>query len=317
MQPQYPPIDDSMAIDSDSVLEHDIMALRLLHSWMSKGLRNYNMAALTEWRKVWLIDVPELALSHDYLLYALLALSATQLSGAAGPDPDLTVARYKYWTLALSKQQTMITRRSPSDVEPVTFAALLIAINAFAMLRDRDIQPYQPPVDWLEVSKGFWDICPNREMVPTDSSLAKIMDGTATIWGGKKDSIHPTYLPMLRQYSPEDSYCDTEVYEETLAFISAFREGVQRNEPGYYHVRRICIFAQTVPRGFIKYLQERRPRALVVLASFFVIVSHSDALTYFGDVNGVIPRREIHSIAQIVSSKWQGIMMHLTDELDP
>jgi hypothetical protein len=179
------------------------MALRLLYAWMSKGLRAYHMAALSEWRKIWLIEVPELALNHDYLLYALLALSATQLSGTVPPEPELEVARFKYWSMALSKQQSMISRNSVADVEPVTFTALLIAINAFAHLRDRDIEPYVPPVDWLEVSKGFWDVCPPLSEIKPGSSLRTIADITLPIWKTKEVPIHPTYQPLLRTFSSE------------------------------------------------------------------------------------------------------------------
>lgn len=310
----YPSFGDPMEVDSDAILPHDRMALRLLHWWMSRGYINYPNVALTEWRKVWLIDMPEMALKHDYLLYALLATAATQLSGTTGPEPDLTVARYKYWSLALSKQQIMVFSNR-SDAEPVIFAALLISINAFAMLRDRDIEPYHAPTDWLEVSKGFWKLCPDREDVRPDSALAKIMDDTHFIWGGKKDSIHPIYLPLLQQYSGEDTFEDMEAYEETLAFISDFRNGLQSNEPGYYHVRRVCIFAQMVSRKFIRFLQERRPRALCVLASFFLVVGHSDALSYFGDVNGIIPKREVQSIAQAVPEEWRGVILQLMSDL--
>ena len=301
---------------SDTMPVHDRMALRLLHSWMSRGLRAYNMAALSEWRKIWLIEIPELALKHEYLLYALLALSATQLSGTIPTEPELEVARFKYWSMALSKQQNMISRNCSADVEPVTFAALLIAINAFAMLRDRDIEPYVPPVDWLEVSKGFWDVCPKREKMPVGTSLRIITDVTLPMWKSGNGPIHPAYQPLLGKFDAEDTFGDMEVYEETLALISSFREAVQKGEPSYYNVRRICtltkrvrrimadippgIFAQIVPRGFINFLQERRGRALVTLAAFFVVVAHSDALSYFGDVNGVIPQREVKQIAQIV-----------------
>ena len=218
------------------------MALRLLHNWMSRGLRAYRMAALSEWRKIWLIEIPELALEHDYLLYALLALSATQLSGTTPPEPGLEVARFKYWSIALSTQQSMISRNSAADVEPVTFAALLIALNAFAHLRDRDIEPYVPPVDWLEVSKGFWDVCPPREDMTPGSSLRAITDITLPIWHTKEGPgpIHPMCEPLLETFDAADTFGEMSVYRETISLISSFREAVQNGEPGYRNVRRIC-----------------------------------------------------------------------------
>lgn len=304
-----------MDVFSETMPVQDHTALRLLHFWMSKAFKQYNIAILSEWRRIWFCEIPSLALNHDYLLYALLSVSATQMTGLFGSDPEIEYARFKYWSMALSAQQSMIARNSLSDIEPVTFAALLIAINAFSMLRDRDIEPYVPPTDWLEVSKGFDDVCPNRANIKADTSLAKIIDVTSPIWKAEKAPIDPVYQPILNQYSIEDTYGDMHAYETTLSMISAFRTAVQTDEPGYFHVRRVTIFAQLVPRSFIKFLQEQRPRALVVLASFFVVVSHSDALPYFGDANCEIPRREVMSIAKIVPEQWQGFMKQLVSEV--
>ena len=75
----------------------DRMELRLLHAWMSRGLDSKSLAKNSEWRWTWLVEMPRLALEHDNLLYALLALSATQLTGttSAVADPELSAARFK------------------------------------------------------------------------------------------------------------------------------------------------------------------------------------------------------------------------------
>jgi hypothetical protein len=280
---------------------------------MSRALKSEPQAGLSEWRKIFFVEIPELALTHDYLLYALLALSATQLSAVYPTDSKLSVARFTYWSMALSEQQRMISGHSPADIEPVTFAALLIAINAFAMLRDREIEPYVAPAEWLEVSKGFEEVLPKHETIRPESGLRSVVEMTLPIWDDRRGSVHPVYDPMLRQYSTEDSESDMEVYEETLARISTFREAVLANEPSTDHARRICIFAQIVPRAYIRFLREHRERALVILACFFDVVAQSGALHYFGDLNGVIPKREVQAIAQILPQEWHVHINQLGD----
>ena len=289
---------------------HDRMALRLLHAWMSRALKSDPPAGQSEWRKIFFVEIPELALTHDYLLYALLALSATQLSAVYPTDSELSLARFTYWSMALSEQQRMISGHSPTDIEPVTLAALLIAVNAFAMLRDREIEPYVAPAEWLEVSKGFEEVLPKRETIRPESGLRSVVEITLPIWDDRSGSVHPDYEPMLRQYSADDSESDMKVYEETLARISTFREAILANEPSTNHARRICIFAQMVPRPYIRFLREHRQRALVILACFFDVLAQSGALHIFGDLNGVIPTRETQAIAKILAEEWQ---VHLAD----
>ena len=167
------------------------MELRLLHAWMSRGVNSPALVATSTWRRIWLVDLPELALKHDCLLYSFFALSATQLSGAHPTDHELTVARYKYWTMALAEQRRLMTEGGyPAhvDIEAVTFTAMIIAWNAFAMLRDRDIEPYAPPVEWFDVSLGCWKICPFQEDIPEGTLLRNVVDMTQPIWkDGKTD----------------------------------------------------------------------------------------------------------------------------------
>ncbi len=281
------------------------MALRLLHAWMSRALISGERPDLTEWRWIFHIEIPQLALTRDYLLYALLALSATQLSAVHPNDAELSVARFAYWSLALSEQQRMISNHSPADVEPVTLAALLIAVNAFALLRDREIEPYVAPTEWLEVSKGFEEVMPGRETITPNSSLRSVVEITSPIWSDKGGPVDPIYAPLLQQDSSEDIDGDMEVYKETLSRVSSFRAAVLAGEPASTHVRRICIFAQFVPRPYIQFLREQRPRALAILACFFYVVAQSNALYIFGDLDGVIPEREVQAIAQILPPEWE------------
>lgn len=264
------------------------------------------------------MEMPRLALEHDNLLYALLALSAIQLSGATPGDPELSLARFKYWSMALSEQQKAISSRATAHIEALTLAAILISTTAFAMLRDRDIEPYDAPIEWFEVSKGTWDVYPPQEEIRDDQTLLRgIVNVTAPILKDKDlagKHIGPDYRPLLHQFSAEDTTSDMEIYEKTLALVSSFRDAVLALEPAYYHIRRICIFAQLVPTEFVEFLRQKRPRALVILGCFFAVAAHSGALHYFGDLEGGISKREVQAIAQAIPAEWRGLMIQPFDE---
>lgn len=292
---------------------------------MSRAINTPALSATSAWRRVWLVDLPEMALRHDCLLYAMFAMSATQLSGAIPTDPDLTLARYKYWSLALAEQAKAVAEheRTHENVEAVSFAAWLVSANAFGMLRDRDLHDadgtgYVPPVEWFDVSAGAWKICPFQEDIPIDSPLRVVVDLSESIWRPGKSMeirVDVAYEQIMHRPSLEDGEEDMPVYAKVLTLISAFREGVLNQEPPQHHVRRISIVPELVPGEFVKFLRERRPRALVVLACFFAVTAHTGALRHFGDVKGIIPSREVNAIAAALPDEWRGQATQILEEV--
>ena len=74
------------------------------------------------------------------------------------------------------------------------------------------------------------------------------------------------------------------------------------------------MFPKLCSPRYVELLREERPRALVILAWFFAVVAHTDALKYFGDVKSSIARREVNAIARILPPEWQGQVIQPLDE---
>ena len=293
-----------------------LMELRLMQYWMGRGHQRW---PLSSWRKIWFVEIPCMALGNDHVLYGLLALSATMLSGISPPDPELSLARHTYWTLALREQQLAVSQStSTAHVEPLAIAALLISINAFATLRGRDLDHYTPPTEWFEVAKAVKEIFPREDSLDPNSTLAEIVNivapirKTDTLASG--EAIHEDYRPLLRCNPSAADGEDMETYEKTVAYISAFRRAVYAGEPVDLHLRRICLFPQVVPPRFLDLLHQRRPRALVILACFFAVTAISDSLYFLGDMDHIIPQREVRAIANLLSDEWQGYMIRPLDD---
>jgi hypothetical protein len=287
------------------------MESRLLVFWMSKADRidwSDTSRPWNIWRRIWLVEVPIMSLENEHVRYALLAISATQLSGRHPDDDELSLARHRYWSMALREQRTAITDSRAKLPEPLTIAAYLILLNSFAMLRTRDLQPYHAPTEWIQSAKGAWYICPPKHSIPPNSILHRIINITEPIWKMKSDdddALGEPFESILRvPYSIEESECDRDVYRETCRLIAPFRRAIAVGKPLYEHVQRICIFPQSLPAAFVELLRKCRPRALVILAQFFVAVALSGALGLFGDTQALIPRREIQAIAGIIPREW-------------
>ena len=81
-----------------------------------------------------------MALQNENLLYALLALSATQLSSTYPNDVELSRAREDYWNMALREQAMAVENRDLSAATVSSFAAFLISVNAFAKVQERNLE---------------------------------------------------------------------------------------------------------------------------------------------------------------------------------
>jgi len=98
-----------------------------MHNWSTNAFKS--MRQHTDETHLWQIVVPELALSHEYLLNALLALSARQLSFG---DSVWDCAALDYENRALTGFQHVLGSLDHSNYEPIFACSILIMIFSLA-----------------------------------------------------------------------------------------------------------------------------------------------------------------------------------------
>lgn len=310
--PARPAPQDSLSDESE---QRRYMELRLLHHWMLQVSRSFGITSPPEWKELWYGEVPQVALNHKNVLYAMFSMTATHLIGRGATDAALFQARENYWVWALREQRAAITNLAGSDTDAVAFAALLIAMNALAMLQERPLEPYTPPLDWLEVGRGAFTVMPPPETVADGTGLKVLMEHTASIW-----SAEPVLSPEMRQEFgavlnrdlPSTDVWDAETiesYEAALSYICSFRQSISIGEAPDINLRWICMFPFMVARKFVDFVSEGRPRALVILAYFFAVVAQTDALQYLGNAGDrTTAKREIYAIRRILPEEWLSLM---------
>jgi hypothetical protein len=117
------------------------------------------------------------------------------------------------------------------------------------------------------------------------------------------------YLWLLDDPEPRDED-DTElegqvtrwVYHSALSYIGWTERAVDAGEAAFAIQRRLAAFAVWMPDLFEEFCQQRRPRALVVLAWFFrlwIPYGHR------WEVNGV-GERMVRGIYGVIEEKWRG-----------
>lgn len=94
-------------------------------------------------------------------------------------------------------------------------------------------------------------------------------------------------------------------YEMFLAYVGSIYKSMIENEPPRVFFRRLICLAIMTPSDFITLIEERRPRALAILARFA-------AMTYALDDHWLwhgLAEQELVGIAGLLPDEWQWAMI--------
>lgn len=329
----------SQGINLPETKSRRLMEHRLMQHWYSSVCNPFPASQATEWRRLWSDSMPALSLKYDNVMYGLLATSATSLLRVSAPgDSDIdqiTTACQSYFTLALNAQRQEVAELSVSNAQPVCFGALLISMCTFAMLKDRVLEPYTPPMEWLRLGRGAGTVI--WQSVETIITQEKEIDNPALMtiatsypYFGKdqsyfEKSMRLPFIGVLTQHLPShgDDWVDEdtrEAYEKTLSYVGSIQKGINEGEPIYALTRRIQTFALLVPPIFVEMLAEGRPRALVILAHFWATVAQVDTgVWWLGQAEGAVEesmaKREIRAIKKTLPAEWMTTMVWPLDQV--
>lgn len=303
--------------DGDEIPESKsrrLLELQLLQNYLAKLSRPFPETEGQDGSAAWsFLEVPQMALEHDNLLYAMFAISATHLLRNQPNSAKLLAARQTYVGLALRKQREAVSQLSGQNADAVCFASTLILIDAFATLEGREIMPYLPPMEWLHMGTGAATVFTVALKSGLDHEMSKILslidsppvsllrnEETMFAEGNWKE-----FRSLLRQDidgGHEELYDigTLEAYKRTLSFIGSVHRAIIDGEPTHPLCRRLMAFSPLIPKRFIEFVEEGRPRALVILAHYFALASRVPAWWM-----GNIPEREIRGIMTVLSPEWR------------
>jgi hypothetical protein len=295
-----------------------------MHNWMDRVAQPFALPQNSSVTSTYLKDVPIWALQHENLLNAILALSATNLLRDDPNSAQLRAARDRYVILAYNAQRRAVECLNDGTVDVTCIASLMILVNSFAMLHDRNIEPYSPPTAWLKMGRGsrsVIDFLRNAVNQESHAKVKKVLEHPS-VWTDSflYDEQHRrNFLGVLSQHFPSNEDMNDEtrkVYEKTLSYVGSIQTSLQNGEPPFALCRRIICFPMFIPPAFIDFVQEERPRALVVLAHFFAVVAMvraAGAVWWIGNAG----EREIAAIQSVLPSEWQAQMVWPLAMADP
>ncbi|KAI0012868.1 hypothetical protein F4779DRAFT_567203 [Xylariaceae sp. FL0662B] len=274
-----------------------IWELRLLHNQYNTRIpQPYYTPQICDIIHMWSSDIPEMAMSmaqrHNRcsLLYITFAHSALNLWTRTTDEKerDELIRLQQTYQLMSSKDQRRdieeLSRGISQNAEYVCFSSLKMLSHSLALVQTLSVDPWEPPTQWLHMGHGAGKVFGMASSLIDSASNSKIAMyvNSPPVMRDPKDTIlsdhspldwllaHPGDPGLIAEQADQELY-DEEVlavYKKALAYTCSVQRAIDAGELDYAIVRRFGGFAVWVPTEFTRFIEERRPRAMVILAHF-------------------------------------------------
>ncbi|RFU80053.1 c6 finger domain-containing [Trichoderma arundinaceum] len=255
------------------------------------------------------------ALQSDSVLYAVCMLSALHKAHKSGfTEPHYMDHCSTYLNLTLHSHHEHVANLNADNVDFSCLTSSALRAYGYYRLQNRPLRPYTSPVEWLRMSNTsnilFRKAVALAEKRP-ESVSSKIM---AEITQHLQEKWRLEYLNelihLLRRQEPHELEEEWDegvytVYTRTLSCLGwAWKHRFDKDPPSGMS-RRLYLFPMIVDHRFVSFVEEARPRALVILAHYFVLLAIHRSFWYVGDCG----LREAAAIAAELPLEWQGMLI--------
>jgi hypothetical protein len=312
------PVTADDILDLPESRQRRLLELRLWHNYVTVVATPFHSPAYKSVLiEIWNNHMPHIAMRHDNLLYTIYVTSATNLLRDSPHDSDLLSAQRVYLSLALREQRKAIMQFHTHAEEPdsLCFTSILMVMNAFGCLQERNRHPYKPPTDMLRLGIGacaiYEEALKSARKFPASKIISFIENQSFFVAIPRMfDEEHrEPFIGILGPKNAQGVYEDSELwnadvreaYECTLSYVGTMYTAVLAGEALHELCTRIAAFALYVPKKFVDMVEESRPRALVILAHFFSLATKGSAHWWVGQT----PLREVQGLRRIVPQEWQ------------
>ncbi|KAI1097245.1 hypothetical protein F4804DRAFT_328147 [Jackrogersella minutella] len=302
--------------------------IRLIHNYHQNMVQPFPTSQSPEIVNMWRTDIPNLAMrmaqEHNRccLLHVTLANSALYLwtKSTDKQERDELFKLQQTYQIMCSKEQRRdideITHRISENADYVCFTSIRILAHSLALVQTLKMDPWEPPIQWLYMGRGAGQVLDMaRKLVQPDSKLRiRLFSRSPPDMSDPKKLIfcdhssldwlleHPAGPESLA--AQEDRELDDDnvkaVYNKALSYTCSVQTAIDEGEQDYAIARRIVGFAVWVPVDFARFIEERRPRALVVLAHFLALWIAYEHIWMVGKAG----ERQIRGISKVLPLEW-------------
>ncbi|KAG9858969.1 hypothetical protein KCU68_g290, partial [Aureobasidium melanogenum] len=304
-----------------------LLELRLMHNWSTKAFKSLRQHS--DETHLWQVVVPELALSHEYLLNALLALSARHLSFE---DPTWDWAALDYENRALTGFQLVLGSLDSSNYEAIFACSILIMIFSLAQSHwQHSRQLSDALVDVLELRQflaGVGLVHQNYSDLLRLSSFGTLFNPHTP---GNLESGNGTGVPLPEMCRIVDSVlvilrvdaADGMHRESHSNAISELSQAMGAYCSGGI-MSGIMTWPVTLNDDYVSLIEMRDPMALAILAHYGVIIHLLQDRWWAADAG----KRLVHAIlpilvesrkewADLVQRSWNAVASEQSSQRAP
>ncbi|RFU28618.1 hypothetical protein B7463_g7726, partial [Scytalidium lignicola] len=308
-----------------------ILELKLLYQYMTETGRSICLPSSKSTsqmvREVWVTGIPRLGFQNDSLLYSMYSVAALHLANTEPQNIEMIEASSTYLGLAIRTHRDEVIQLKKDNADAVCLTSSIIRVCAFAMLHERDLQPYTAPTQWLLMTNEAGSVFMEAWGLIADdpTSLTRVMitnsseiTGNGAVFRGTKpweleatfgetNRQGFTYLLQRSKNNIENEPWNPEIqaaYETTVSFIGGVRLAIDAKRNAGDILRSLVLFPMLIQRRFIDLVRYEQPRALVVLAHYFALLARFGGFWWIGDAG----RREVQGIHSVLPVEWQDLL---------
>ena len=271
------------------------------------------------------IKLPRLAFKHNALLYVIYAITALHLAHGEPNEPNHEESYQDYLGLSLRLHRDDVATLCKANADAAMMTSIYLRTCTFALLQERQREPYSPPVEWLQMNISFghglavssWKYIADdpeslaRAIIITvpglDRSSPQLRDENVIFNFNENNRKNLNHLLRRTRDNEVSEPWGSDVqtaYTTTVSYIGAVQQAIASGEPEPTIFRRLLLFPAVIERSFIEVVREGKPRALVVLAHYFALLARFQEFWWVGKVG----LNEVKAITKVIGEEWQDLM---------
>ena len=288
-----------------SAIELEMRNLELLHHFTTVTYATFSLD--DDIREIWRMVVPRIAFQHEFVMHGLLAMSALHLSFLNPTDKSYAMVATAHYTKALGSLRAGFPLLQPQDGTTLFAACSLTAVYVYACPPVDNMLPKAPT--WIPLWRGitattrqYWEWVLEGEL----SKLLLRKKADQSRYAGQ-DIEFPSSLFDLSQPGVPGELDPKELEDGRV--LEIYREATEMLKDSWdqfwsYDPRIAAAFKwpATMSDGFLGFLVEQRPRALVLLAHHCVMPELLEDQFWWIKGRGL---DEIKRIEGVLEEKWK------------
>ncbi|KAE9382150.1 hypothetical protein N431DRAFT_393968 [Stipitochalara longipes BDJ] len=285
----------------------DLDSMELLHHFTSV---TYLTFGDDKRNFLWKNEIPRMAISHDFLMHGLLAVSALHLSTLQPHRKEELIRRATISEhLGLPSFRSFVSRDDPHSIHAVVaFAGFVVpyVCGSRETLTGRIPSLDDEHPHWFFAFRGLLQMVGRSWMALRTGPFGSLLEQGPVF---TLDSVdHPDDMHLIKVYQIlESSSSTSETDIDMLEVCKAALDELRRlfacpHEPMRTRVMiAIHVWPGTVSQRFVELMQERRPEALVILAHYCVLLKKVDSCWWLAGVGN----RMLAAIDEALGLEWR------------